>query len=948
MPTDHLPTPAEGGESVVAHLGARLAAGATVTTIGSDILQSALFTDALAEEMALMEEDQISEGIWQSIREARSTAVALDRLQYCQTLGARMATKTGVRAGTMLRGLRGGLHAVINDPRTPALVRLAAEYAEACIALEEREPSGDVLLSGLPAERRIGETTGGNDFTENSDLSRRLALPKHWSPHDRVAVIASDAVGHLDTSNRLLAVASAQPSDLTISASVPPLALRRAADDIDLWPDDAMSFAASMEATLGRLGTDHTDDAVTAFGSRLGGQGQAWRAFWLAIGEYMAAIRQQVIERHRQAESARERLVSAQHDYEKRMKALMGHVHDGSDPPQIVAAAHDYLQALEHGDWRTTAEAVMQCEMYTRRGQYHSLLTDETEADSTGAAGAIAALEAEWRQARHRVEAELATDGPETEEARKGRQAVELAWDKLRSDPLFVPKLRSALLAQADEEEAKLFPAQWRTVQAVTHDPTLMPFKPGADEELSLLLRHVHRPAIRRALEGELGISLQTLPFVTQLHMARFLQTADQTTFDRLRRVLRLQPEDATSILKSFFACAEQVQMGTTILNIAEHPAAACVLRAYANLATGADAAAEKIATLLHDSGGPTPLTKEYFYRQLIVRANRLLRQFEVRLQAETAGREHIPEAATECAKRLVHENESVDQTRSLVECLPRCEVSHLNLSQLRTVQLQEIYPAASLKDETLKQRMTAVVAQQFPSGDDREFHEGFLQDEQARLIYSTCAGNLLAFFGMTPTDESGERVYLDWFFADPESPVQYLAEATLISTLKKYEGHYDYEHVAKPHVRSMSIVLEQMPGCVGFGKTRDGEYKHHYLRFRTLRAERDAYKSKALPEADLERLWALCCEPDTIQADEATGLRCCRIVYKGRDHHDDISAADDDGFIFRAMQELCENGEMVLTRAVPAEGNSRGHQEYLCVFERDPQKGDAQTALSA
>ncbi len=585
--------------------------------------------------------------------------------------------------------------------------------------------------------------------------------------------------------------------------------------------------------------------------------------------------------------------------------------------------------------------------MHGQRSHYAHVLYDAADAKiADDPATVITALQREHQAAERRLAAH--EEQGESAAVQEARETLERSWSTLRSAEDFDHKLHQGLLTLADEEEATLFPAHWRTVETVTHDTTLVPFRPSADEELTLLLRHMHRPAIRRLLEGELNVSLQLLPLATQLHMARFLQTANQATFDRLRRVLRLHPEDAVSILESFFACAEHPQMGMTILALAEHPASVQVLRAYTNLTRGAGAAAEKIATLLRDAGGPVQLTKEYFYRQLIVRANRLLRQFETRLQTTITDGGPLAALAAECAKRLVHENEQVDQTRSLVECLPRSEVSHLNLSQLRTVDLQEAFPASNLKDAGMKERMTAVVRRQFPSGDDREFREDFLENPRSRLVYSTCAGNLLAFFGMTPIDESGERVYLDWFFADPDSPVQYLAEATLISTLKKYEGQHDYEHVAKPHVRSMSIMLEQMPGCVGFGCTRDGEYKHHYLRFRTMRSERTAYRSKSLPAGDLERMWQLCHEADTLKTDKATGLQCCRIVFHGRDHHDDLSAKDDDGFIFRAMQELCEQGDMVLTRAVPTAQNSRGRQEYLCIFEQDQKKSDNQAALSA
>ena len=59
----------------------------------------------------------------------------------------------------------------------------------------------------------------------------------------------------------------------------------------------------------------------------------------------------------------------------------------------------------------------------------------------------------------------------------------------------------------------------------------LNPFVKTPQEQTPLLLRHLHDPKMRQAIEGDLNINLLSLPLRSQIHLLRFLSNTNQKTF---------------------------------------------------------------------------------------------------------------------------------------------------------------------------------------------------------------------------------------------------------------------------------------------------------------------------------------------------------------------------------------------------------------------------------
>jgi len=139
----------------------------------------------------------------------------------------------------------------------------------------------------------------------------------------------------------------------------------------------------------------------------------------------------------------------------------------------------------------------------------------------------------------------------------------------------------------------------------IADNSDLSPFAGGETEQnLGLLLQHLHQPELRALIEKDLGISLTDIPLRSQIHFLRFLAGEDRAGFDRLKGVLQKHPEMGTKILNSFLACAEDIGQGKFILEIAENydpQTAAQIFDKYLEIA----AATEHIRDFLHENFNP-------------------------------------------------------------------------------------------------------------------------------------------------------------------------------------------------------------------------------------------------------------------------------------------------------------------------------------------------------
>ncbi|MEK7649040.1 MAG: GNAT family N-acetyltransferase [Patescibacteria group bacterium] len=108
---------------------------------------------------------------------------------------------------------------------------------------------------------------------------------------------------------------------------------------------------------------------------------------------------------------------------------------------------------------------------------------------------------------------------------------------------------------------------QFHTIQS---DPELNPYIGSKDENIPLLLQHLHRPNLRSVIEADLGISFAEVPITSQIHLLRFLATADTAMFKRLSRCLKSSGELRTDVLRSFMTAAESPATAQTILDVFE------------------------------------------------------------------------------------------------------------------------------------------------------------------------------------------------------------------------------------------------------------------------------------------------------------------------------------------------------------------------------------------
>ena len=492
--------------------------------------------------------------------------------------------------------------------------------------------------------------------------------------------------------------------------------------------------------------------------------------------------------------------------------------------------------------------------------------------------------------------------------------------------------------------------------ETVLSDPRFTPFG-GNSREIALLLRHLHRPAMRTFIELQLGARLQDMTLRSQIHLLRFLQDASPETFERLGEVLKTCGDQSPVILESFLVCAEDLQMGNLILRFAAQEDVRPVFRSYATLIEHAEMLAHELEAIYKPQD--EKYSYEYFYRQTLVRANRLLRVLENRLKR---GPDARPQCIQQCRNLLLHEDQEIQTLQYLLGTLPREKTREFPFEILPMVDLPKPMRATELqKSPKVLEQALSIIKGQFSKKDYDQFTQCFLHMHDAKLLYVTCSKKLLGMFGLVPMS-NGARNF-DWYVTNPQAAVPGLAEAMLLAQIRREDVSGGLYAVAAPNVISFETIVEHL-GSDAYEETEPGEYDGRYMRLRILPEERHEYLAKMFSSAEIAQVIA--------KADEQAGglqdvrtrgetFKVCRI-----DMHGD--GQENAECVYSLMNRLQEEElqkppeqrrRWVISRFIPGKGNTKERHVHYCVFERDRLTGttgenvhrhlqDAVTALNA
>lgn len=128
------------------------------------------------------------------------------------------------------------------------------------------------------------------------------------------------------------------------------------------------------------------------------------------------------------------------------------------------------------------------------------------------------------------------------------------------------------------------------------------PFSQDTQEDFTLLMKHFHRPALRRHIERVFKISYEDIPLQSQVHFLRFLATADSATFKRFVTICTQAPDWRFEFFDAFACASHDITFGHIILDIAERLSAtpAYAKKVFQNIST-ITSAIDDVKSYLHE-----------------------------------------------------------------------------------------------------------------------------------------------------------------------------------------------------------------------------------------------------------------------------------------------------------------------------------------------------------
>ncbi len=134
----------------------------------------------------------------------------------------------------------------------------------------------------------------------------------------------------------------------------------------------------------------------------------------------------------------------------------------------------------------------------------------------------------------------------------------------------FARDLLTYIDTEAAEADKNATPTNFLSYEEMTATAEMNPFAATGEQDLPLLLRHLHDPKLRAAIETDLSIDLRTIPLASQIHLLRFLTTSEQKTLERFKKIMAAEPDYQSAFLESFLVVSEDVSYGELLLELAE------------------------------------------------------------------------------------------------------------------------------------------------------------------------------------------------------------------------------------------------------------------------------------------------------------------------------------------------------------------------------------------
>ncbi len=303
-----------------------------------------------------------------------------------------------------------------------------------------------------------------------------------------------------------------------------------------------------------------------------------------------------------------------------------------------------------------------------------------------------------------------------------------------------------------------------RDVEEISKDSQLNPFASGTDQDLALLVKHLHHPELRQQIEADLGINLSEIPLRSQIHLLKFLSEQNREGFDRLRSILHqthgAQPEIPNKALQAFVGCAENSQFGEVLLNFVERRVEAGDLKAlsevldkYIEITKTSDQVQQVLSQRYLGSENAELI--QLVQQNIIIRANKLLEQANEGL-VERINLEQANAALLAATIRSVVESGGNLES---IKGLSATEVAGPELSAEDAANMEEIYGKNWIAKTTPEYWQLL-----------REKFETSTKNPKARFRVLRDNGKIIAFLRFMETEDQSGKSYIHFgaFNVDP------------------------------------------------------------------------------------------------------------------------------------------------------------------------------------
>ena len=439
----------------------------------------------------------------------------------------------------------------------------------------------------------------------------------------------------------------------------------------------------------------------------------------------------------------------------------------------------------------------------------------------------------------------------------------------------------------------------------------------------------------------EVGVYLNNLSLREQAWFLLFLDTASAKDQDRAKQLVRAYGEDG---LRSFIATEIDGAASGDIFQIANSPVREETKQAlfakYSDVIDHLETVEQDIRRFFATNTAPW-LNRGDMTFGIAKRARKLLGDYANKVQSIPD--EEQSRASRDILRELEKINVSILLFANIIKQMPREEVANLNLKDIPLIEkVQDMTGTELANHPELLEKIKTIIRKQFPEGDDIAFEKEVVGNNDMRLTISLADGEVLSFF---TKKKIGEKMdYLDWFISNPDAEIKGLGEATIKmgfnADLKKGRSYYA---VAKPHVKSFPISVNELGFSAFAGSTDDGEYKNHYVRLSRL-PEDDRLVAKAMTGEQKEELkrtvQSVCVEPNRMYPLLFGGasFKVCKVEFgEGKQNSDDITKNDPDGWIMAEIERQYGKGR-ILTSYMP-DSNERDNRVFYAVFEKDSHK---------